>query len=247
MPEYLEKMVESGMQFESDLVCCGWIHVKDLTNEVLLKYEGPQNKELSVSETIVSMLDSKAGVATQSWDKMFKLEIIKKMNLRFNCEVKFAEDLLFNVEYLQECEKVSIVSMFLYKYRVNAHSVTSKEESFNLNKLSAQIAFEIIDEKLRGEEEICVIFRHFVFIHTLNDLRRYVSITPRKSRTREVLDILNDSLRRCKKDFLLKDRQSSFNKVRVIGLLYVFSYPIASFIEDMYLCIRIKRRKKYLD
>ena len=50
--------------------------------------------------------------------KLFKLEIIKNNNIRFNTEIRFQEDELFVLSYLSECVSVKSVSNVGYFYFV---------------------------------------------------------------------------------------------------------------------------------
>lgn len=50
------------------------------------------------------------------WGKIFNNEIIKKNNLKFNTEMKYSEDSLFVIEYMNKCTSVYCYSSFIYHY-----------------------------------------------------------------------------------------------------------------------------------
>ncbi|MBB5333546.1 glycosyltransferase family 2 protein [Chryseobacterium koreense] len=49
--------------------------------------------------------------------KFFKNSIVKKSNLRFNTDLKFGEDSLFNLQYLKFCQIISTTNISKYIYR----------------------------------------------------------------------------------------------------------------------------------
>lgn len=48
-------------------------------------------------------------------DKMYKMQIIKEKNLKFP-NIRRSQDIVFNLEYLMECDKVTIINKSLYNY-----------------------------------------------------------------------------------------------------------------------------------
>lgn len=64
------------------------------------------------------------------WGRFFKSQIISKNNLRFNNELKFGEDAVFNLNYLQFCETV---------YTSNASSYVYRDTVGGLSKLSFEM------------------------------------------------------------------------------------------------------------
>ena len=55
------------------------------------------------------------------WRGIYKREIIENSNIYFQ-NLQFAEDLVFNLEYLLNCNRVKIIKDELYYYRVNSTS-----------------------------------------------------------------------------------------------------------------------------
>lgn len=49
------------------------------------------------------------------WRGIYRSELIKRKNIKF-VDVKFAEDLLFNIEYLLNCNKAVVIKQSLYNY-----------------------------------------------------------------------------------------------------------------------------------
>ena len=55
----------------------------------------------------------------QVWAKLFKAEIIKDNNIRFNSELSVAEDSDFTLRYLQHCESVCLSDKIIYNYNIS--------------------------------------------------------------------------------------------------------------------------------
>ena len=51
------------------------------------------------------------------WGKLYKTEIIKKYNIRFNPSIIVSEDAIFNVEYYQHCKSIQLVEQAQLQYR----------------------------------------------------------------------------------------------------------------------------------
>lgn len=64
------------------------------------------------------------------WNKLYDAGIIRKNNIRFMHELSFAEDFVFNLEYMKHCKKVFIIQKPLYNYYfVSGTSSLSKNNS----------------------------------------------------------------------------------------------------------------------
>lgn len=58
--------------------------------------------------------------------KLYKLQYLRDLNIKFNEDLTFGEDFAFNVEYLKNIEKIYIIDSALYSYRKNGNSLTTK-------------------------------------------------------------------------------------------------------------------------
>ncbi|WP_033542149.1 glycosyltransferase [Planococcus sp. CAU13] len=61
-----------------------------------------------------------------NWNKLYITDLIRQNGLRFDEEIIRGEDLFFNLQYLEHCRKIAIISDFLYYYTTsNNESITS--------------------------------------------------------------------------------------------------------------------------
>lgn len=111
--DMLKKMIEQIEDEEVDLVTCGYVR-KILANgrerNTSLPYMLTQNKI-----EYIEKLQAKS-LFNQIWNKIYKLEIIKNNNIKFNCNISIGEDLRFNLNYINNSRKMIFLDDLLYVY-----------------------------------------------------------------------------------------------------------------------------------
>lgn len=77
-----------------------------------------------------------------SWNKLYSAAIIKNAELCFPTEVNWGEDLLFNLHYLEQCERIYVLpDPFYYYIDSNNNSITSQfRKDFFVNMQMVQEA-----------------------------------------------------------------------------------------------------------
>jgi glycosyltransferase involved in cell wall biosynthesis len=63
-------------------------------------------------------------------NKIYKAQLIKKHNIKFETGETFAEDFVFNLNYLRYAVRVYIISARLYTYRMSVNNSLSKKKHF---------------------------------------------------------------------------------------------------------------------
>lgn len=58
--------------------------------------------------------------------RIYRSNIIKTHNIRFNPDYDLGEDLIFNLEYIDKCKTIYITPISLYNYRYSENSLTTK-------------------------------------------------------------------------------------------------------------------------
>lgn len=126
-PQMCEQMIATIESKKADLVVCGttetgggyWRPVAD--NDYTLT---------QLKENFVELLHTE--LLSPPWNKIFKRTIIGEQ--RFQEDITFGEDLIFNLEYIDKCNKVSFIkaSPFFHE-KENADSLVVK---FNRNRLT---------------------------------------------------------------------------------------------------------------
>ena len=162
MVEILLNSIENG---NSQAVFCNYITVKDdqeILCEDVLEYKNYQNEE--VLEVVRNMFGG-GRYYSSIWRGIYKKEVIEDNHISFR-NLKFAEDLVFNLEYLLNCDKVQIMNDELYYYRVNSTSALQslKNNVVEIQKVPKEIygifyknnKVVMFEEELEREVEITI-------------------------------------------------------------------------------------------
>ena len=83
-------------------------------------------KKCYEKEELYKLVDFESSLRSP-WAKLFKLEVIKKHNLRFIPGIAYGEDTIFVWDYLSHCERISMMDSVVYCYSVlNPENASSK-------------------------------------------------------------------------------------------------------------------------
>jgi putative glycosyltransferase epsH len=141
LEEYYTKMIVPMEENSNlDLIICDYSS-SGLSNEDILN--------ISIDNIYEEGLKSKGSfekLRGYIWNKIYKRNILVDNNIVFDEEVKFCEDLGFNLIYLKYAENVKIISEKLYRY-----DTQTTDASGNSSKKST--AFKIWDNLLSRENE----------------------------------------------------------------------------------------------
>ncbi|MCL2869325.1 glycosyltransferase [Candidatus Saccharibacteria bacterium] len=131
-PSMIPTMMERIQKDEADLVVCR-IRFNTLKNGRVVSSvdidKAPipsQNKDES-KEVYITRLLGMDGRLYHPSNKIFRTDIINQNHLRFNENLKFGEDLIFNLDYIKWTQKISFVDKPLYYYNFGTNiSVVGK-------------------------------------------------------------------------------------------------------------------------
>lgn len=126
---FIDVMLEN-YQADIDLVAANFKRIDTVTNIGMIKniHSGTYREQEAVKQLFIP--DGPQGFL---WNKLFKMEIIRKNNLSLNTDVFMAEDLLFCVEYLSKSKKFKVINDIVYNYYPNN---TGKTDLRELNEKS---------------------------------------------------------------------------------------------------------------
>lgn len=128
--DYLKHLIEAICDKKYDMAITGINTIKSghIINKTNYK-EGIYSAEAMLTEIL-----NQNGPQGYLWNKIFKLSIIKKYNLKFNSDISMAEDLLFCVEYLIHSNYVSILNNTDYNYVKDGEGLAYTASLYNKNK-----------------------------------------------------------------------------------------------------------------
>lgn len=139
---FLEKLLDNVNNTDSDMVCCG----RRLDTQGKITTWLP-TKKISYNPIKDIYKFTKYRCILQ---KLFKTDIIKKNNIRFDTTLHLGEDTLFLIEYLTYCRYITSVQEGLYTNNFNDQSLTRNPE-YQKRREKERIIFhaqinKIIDE-----------------------------------------------------------------------------------------------------
>lgn len=152
--DYVEKLLTPMIESSADLVVGGFIRKyksgKEISNPVV------HEKKVVTQENIISdILLPVLGASEESqndveremcvWRNMYKMDLIKKLMLRFVSEREYvSEDIFFNMRYFMNIRKACLIPDCIYYYWDNESSLTNtyREDRFEkyCKMLKTQIA-----------------------------------------------------------------------------------------------------------
>lgn len=124
----LEKNIH---EFEPDLIMYKYQtehgHLK-----IKKRYKLPINRLLTRKEAFVEKITSRHPIWHYIWNKCYRTEIIKSHNIHFIKELRIAEDVRFNEDFLQYCNRLLFIDKYLYLYNcMNTQSISKRSSIRN--------------------------------------------------------------------------------------------------------------------
>ena len=146
--DFLEENALSNMDFEicnsdSDLVIAGYNRVNENNNRVVSKTIQSSEYNKSSFGILVEKTQNN-NLFNQLWNKIFKLDIIRKNKIEFDILLSFGEDYKFIITYLKYCKKVKIIDKIVYNYINNTSGLNTK---YYKNRLQLNLSnLELLEE-----------------------------------------------------------------------------------------------------
>lgn len=143
--DYIKECINILRVEKSDLLCTSYM-------------EG--NKKISVEEKFIQHLDKKkieeqiltSNYFNTVWAQILKANIIKENKLRFNENIIYGEDLLFNWDFITHAQKITYIDFPGYIYIYNQNGIT---QSSDIEKVLKKIkdTFNVYKRFCRKENE----------------------------------------------------------------------------------------------
>lgn len=132
-------------------------------------------------------IDIKPYTLTACWGKLFRKSVISKNNILFNALLKLSEDTIFNLEYLENVNKILLIDIPIYFYRENSLSVTKNfNESFLTNQINL---IEFLTNKNFSDEKMRLSVDYYLIISMLQ-LNCLKPIKNKKLMNKKFIDLL---------------------------------------------------------
>lgn len=142
--------VNAILKDSSDIV------VWELSTSEKVKFRWNQKKN-TVSENVprITLELFRDNLFVFPWNKLYSSKLIKENGLKFPHQA-MSEDCIFNIDYMQLIEKISIIASPLYKYRVRANSAsrTNINPSHLIEELDAAKQLDNLFNKIWNLNEL---------------------------------------------------------------------------------------------
>lgn len=168
-PDYCEKMWFACKETGADLVICGFNHWFVGRKVEKCPKDPGVYETADYGETFLKLYQD--GFLNMPWNKLFK----KELAVRFDTSLSLGEDLLFNMDYLERCQKIAVIREPLYHYiqEEKGNTLSSKKRD---NKL--EIASRVCErvqayyETLSGEKNLHPVIAGKFVMEFLDDCER---------------------------------------------------------------------------
>lgn len=179
-PTYIEDLV--NLRQESDLEICGH-YIVDANKKVTANENG--DLKIMAPDEAIDLLVKSQYYCGFAWNKLFHLDIIRKVNLRFNEELGMAQDLEFCFRYMTKCQKIIYDPTPQYFYYQHEEGVTNINHPLTARKISGLKTYDKLLEMAKKDypqvvptiqSTIANINLHFLFIYLnskMNDKALY--------------------------------------------------------------------------
>ena len=161
-PTYCEKMWNAHLETGAELVICGFHHwyvgrdVEKVPSNpgVYLTGVGESQQSVAGAEFAKDFLTLyQEGFLNMPWNKLFKKELAG----RFDTSLSLGEDLLFNMSYLEQCEKAAVIRDALIHYiqEEKGNTLSTKKRADKL-EIAAKVCagVQAFYEKITGDRKL---------------------------------------------------------------------------------------------
>lgn len=161
--DYFEKLLKKIKEEDVQCVICGFNRIYNGTSEIVTYKE---NTIYSKEKFLEKILNVQGGIGT-ACGKLWEKEAIN--SIRFNENIKIAEDSLFAIKAIKNVNNVYVMDEALYNYRFNKDSAVRKykEDFVEMCLDSMKAAKEYIEEEYKTNEKIVKRFYNYISYHIL--------------------------------------------------------------------------------
>lgn len=229
-PTYVESLYKQCVDKNADLSICGAIDIDDKNK--IIKTSIEYSKLVDVQEAIKELLNEKY-YSSVVWAKMYRRDLFK--NIKFNKDIKIAEDLDVLYRVIDRCNLINIdTSKKLYYYRNRENSATTANYNNDWNN-EIKICEDIISFiKNKYPDILYFAIKRYIRINVtcINKIMK------NNLNKKEELIELQNNIKKYKKNYLKNNNISIKNKIKY--LVVIQKYPI---LRIIYLSNKMKKSK----
>lgn len=182
-PQYLEKLMSIREASHADLSICGHYNFKGGKDYVWNSSAVPMI--LNTTDALEMMMRPSAFCGF-AWNKLYSMKVINDHALRFDEELGMAQDLHFNVRYLQLCHRIAYDPVPLYHYNHDSNGVTVVKNALTPRQMSGLLTYKKIAEMTHAAYPIveatayaslCRLCLQYIKAYCRNDMKDQVMLS----------------------------------------------------------------------
>lgn len=170
------------------------------------------------------------------YNKLFSRSIIEKHNLRFDTDINYNEDFIFNLMYLDKVPTVKIYNKSIYNYYVDAPGSLCKkyvENIIDIYHIKEDVLKNVIINKATNQHDANIVWCTFVF----NDTNRAINNTfsPANSATKkEKIKYCNELIRNKRFQASIKYADKKGYNKKYIFMLKLKNYRLIQLLQKFF-------------
>lgn len=127
--ELFETLLNKAVHSGADSALCGYLLCDEQMRPIDQTTKPEKELILNCDQALTSVfLDEYYGnYQGYVWNRLFRRDIIERLQLRFDETIVFSEDKLFACRYLLECETIFYITKPLYRHRYCQNSLTTSD------------------------------------------------------------------------------------------------------------------------
>lgn len=188
-PESLHLPLSFMQDSAADVVVSGWNVINDsgdLIISVSPKYETIEEKD-KINYFVKSIGED--GRLYNLWNKLFRLDVIKKHNIKFREDLRFGEDIIFSMDYIKYANSLVLIPNVTYSYQSN--SSTSVFSSSSLVPLYRRLNNKAL-EKFVGRNRDTELDDLFNWVKWRWLLSYWLIVAGSEMRTKEKIKLIKE-------------------------------------------------------
>lgn len=127
--DYFSKLLQPFRGFQIQLTFSGYYEISAPGRRPKPFHDLEELKPYDVVDASLVRTRLLHGTAGLICGKMFLMNVIRIHNVRFKCNLRLQEDLIFALEYANHIDRVAVINDSLYYYdRSNIHSLSSRRD-----------------------------------------------------------------------------------------------------------------------
>ena len=149
-PDMYEKLLDLIVENDADAASCGMVRESENGYKEIWGDDNAPLEVLNHSELLKLIGEANGILPVSQCNKLYSKHVIK--NIRFNTDLKYAEDVLFNFDVAQNINKMVIQNIPRYHYINNFDSISHVE--FSEARFDEHKVMDMIFNKMKDDSDI---------------------------------------------------------------------------------------------